>query len=156
MSLQKVVYVAMPLSLQGREYNKIKLAKNKLISNNSEYRKHSFFNPFKKINQNLSGNEIMDECFKVIKKPETKAVLYILPLPAIIEESVTLGAISESDLALKINKPVFLIIFLNGKTTKISKINHLDDLMKKFDLIIPSWWLEVRKLNISRKFIETY
>ena len=153
MDLQKVVYVAMPLSLQGKEHNKIKLAKNKLTSTNSEYKKHFFFNPFKEINQNLNGNEIMEECFKVIKKSETKAVLYLLPLPAIIEESVTLGAVSESDLALKINKPVFLSIFSNGKITAISKLNHLDELMKKFNLRIPSWWLEVRKLNVSKKFI---
>ena len=38
---------------------------------------------------------------------------------------------------------------------KLFKINHIDELMKKFDLRIPSWWLEVRKLNIDRKFIDT-
>ncbi|MBI2652336.1 hypothetical protein HYX00_02615 [Candidatus Woesearchaeota archaeon] len=151
--MKKKIYVAMPLILKGKERNRIKSAKSKLISTNSKYKNHLFFNPFTEINQNNNGNKLMNECFDIVK--ESDALLYILPLPLEIDTTFTLGAISEIDLALKHNKPVFVCI--SGKNIKrFFRINHLNQLLEKLDLKIPSWWLEVRELNISRKFRETY
>ncbi len=148
-----MVYVAMPLILQGKEHHKIKLAKNKLISKNSEYKKHFVFNPFVEINQNRNQNEIMNKCFDAVK--ESEALLYILPVPPEIDSTVTLGAISEVDLALYYKKPVF-VCTLGKNINKFFRINHLNELMEELDLKIPSWWFEVRGLNVSRKFREDY
>lgn len=152
---KKIVYVAMPKMLGGREKNVVNLAKKKLILKYPVYKNHSFFNPFVEIDQNRSENEIMDQCFKVVGK--SKAVLHILPLPPEIDSTVTVGAISESDFALKKNKPVFICTF-EEKPVDIFRVDHIDELMNKLNLKVPYWWFRVawnRGLNISKKFRDT-
>lgn len=148
-----MVYVAMPKILKGNEIDKITFAKNKLISSCPKYRNHYYFNPFKEINQDRNEGLIMQNCLKKVDKSDV--VLHIIPLPPLIGTTITLGAISEVDRALNDDKPVFVCTF--GKNiNKLFRINNIDELMKKFNLRVPSWWLEVRKLNISKKFRETY
>lgn len=153
MGLQKVVYVAMPKLLKGNETHKFTFAKNTLISNYPKYKNHYYFNPFKEINQDGDETLIMSNCFK--KVDNSDAVLYIVPLPSLIDFTITLGAISEVDRALNNGKPVFVCTIGRNKN-ELFKINHIDKLMKKFDLRVPSWWSELRELNISRKFMENY
>jgi len=152
MSSQKMIYVAMPKILRGNETHKVTYARNKLISSYPKYKNHYYFNPFREINQEKNEVLIMQNCLKKVDKSD--AVLHIIPLPPLIYITITLGAISEVDRALDNDKPVFVCTF-GRNLNKLFKINHIDELMKKFDLRIPSWWLEVRKLNIDRKFIDT-
>ena len=131
MKREKIVYVAMPKILRGKEKNVVNLAKKKLILKYPIYENHFFFNPFVEIDQHRDANEIMEQCFKVVEK--SKTVLYILPLPPIIDLTVTLGAVSESDFALKNDKPVFVCTF-EEKPIDIFRIDHIDELMSKFNL----------------------
>ena len=153
MTLQKMVYVAMPKILRGNETHKITFARNKLVSGYPRYKNHYYFNPFKEINQEKNEALIMQNCLKKVDKSD--AVLHIIPLPPLIDHTITLGAISEVDRALNNGKPVF-VCTVGRNTNELFKINHIDKLMKKFDLRVPSWWSELRELNISRKFMENY
>lgn len=151
--MQKMIYVAMPKILRGNKTDNLTFAKNKLISSYPKYKDHYYFNPFKEINQDRNEALIMQNCLK--KVDQSDAVLHIIPLPPIIDITITLGAISEVDRALDNNKPVFVYTF--GKNIKkLFRITHIDELMKKFDLRIPSWWFEIRKINVNRKFREAY
>lgn len=141
----------MPKILKGKNNKEIiNNVKKKFTLKYAMYRDYHFFNPFYEVKQNRDPNEIMNDCCKTVKNSE--GVLYVLPLPYIMDLTVTLGAVSEVNWALEENKPVY-ICTIDGKSLKdIFEISHLDELMNKFNLKAPLDWFEVRNLDISSKF----
>jgi len=148
----KHVYVAMPKFLKRKNHQLIvNKVKKSFLERHLEYKGHHFLNPFNEIEQIGTPEDIMKECFKAVKKAD--AVLCIIPMPPEIDETLTLGALSESDLALIENKPVH-VCELKKRKAIFFTIKHLNELLKKYKVKAPLWWLEKHPdLRIGKKYI---
>ena len=86
------------------------------------------------------------------KASSAEAVLYVVPGPYEVSRTITLGAVSECDRALRDNIPTF--VYFHGEK-QLVRVNSINEIFEMKDLRAPAYWLmKEPSLRIDQKFVD--
>ncbi len=101
-------------------------------------------------------------CYTVVKN--SNSILYILPKPIVSGETLTQGALFESQVALEDKKPVTVFSYTRGKNgdlieeSEIFQITSLDEIFERYSngqkLVAPEKWFKREPMDIDIKWRE--